>query len=313
MILSRPKSTGALLRAAVFLLLLGFGLYHLGSLYREVAGRELRGGYLLAMQLIAFLCIFVQGSVTSLIASFCGKRLGLLRSFALNAAGGLFSLLVPLGAVGYKALYLDRRLGVPWPRYASFYGISTLASLAAGLLLLALTHGFESGASAWAWPLGLFLLLILLVSLTPPLVRRLPDHPRLRSLRSPFTEAGLSSRLFKLGSLHFIGLLVYMLLYGLGFGALGVQVPPEALALLVVARSLLMGVSLVPGNLVVQELAGAAVGSLGGIAVWSTVIVELAIRLVLLIVLVLAGSLGLWLLPVFSETGWSGPESEKPS
>lgn len=285
-------------------------------------GREFRHSYeqidfgvlqklpLLLLLLFAPLTFVVQAAVTRQIVANCDARLGLVRATMVNLVGALYSLLMPMGAVGYKAWYLKRHLKLPWGEYVSWYALSALASVFAGVLL------FIGGALAggdYRAAIGAGFLLVGMVSVLfgfEVLSAKMPMTNRIVEFLSRFRVRGRFSPFFKLLVLHFVGLFVYMFLYGIAFRSMSVQVTePGVLAVVVGAQSVLFIVALVPGNLVILEAAVGGLASWQGGEFWQAALAAALLRFASLFCVLLLGGLS----SIALKKSPTNPEKEKLS
>lgn len=243
-------------------------LYHGEGLWGGIRSRELDLLPLAGVAVFVLASLALQGLITSLIASYCGKRLGLIESMGINITGSMWNLLVPIGSMGYKMVHLHRR-GIHWQKFTSFSGIAMLASLSSTAMLLSAAL-FASGlaVAAAALVLGLAAAIGTLLGAHAAGIKWRAPAAMSRFVE-PLNSPGLAALFFKMLGIHCLGLLVYVAIYSLSFRALGFPVNPVIPLYLVCERSVLIFVAIVPGNLMVQEgVDGWLCGLLQGVPIW---------------------------------------------
>ncbi len=256
-------------------------------MWGELHARSLRLEFLPLLALAVLGPLLARGLVTRAIARHCGHRLDLTSSCAANIMGGLWNLAMPLGAMGYKAVFLRNRLGIDWREYTGHYGLSFLASLFASALLFLLLQ-LQSGVNRHPGAvLALGGALMILVLLLRPTATFWGRFTALEKFAPPFRAPRYLLRFLELTALHGCGLAASVLLYDFGFLALGLEPSWTVLAGISCAESVLFMVALVPGNLVLLEGTAGWVGSLQGLSLWSGALVAGLVRLANLLGLIL--------------------------
>lgn len=269
-------------------LLLAVAWRHLDDLWEQLHLLEIRKAGLMALLLLSLVSLALQGALTRQIVKLCGKNISLPVACGANVVGGLWNLVVPMGSVGYKALYLQRSVGVDWRLYLATYGLSFYASLWAAWLI----------AMAGSWMLQLHQILMVLLGvgvllsvpiLFRPLVARLILAAGFKT--GPWMALGIEAptgKIIGMGIYHLLGMLIYAALYGVGFWSISSDMAAGSLMLLVSLQSMVMMVTLVPGNLVIWEALAGWAQTWQMSEPWHGVIVAAMIRFANLLVLVTA-------------------------
>lgn len=244
---------------------------------------------------LGFCCFaahFAQALMTCAVVACCGERLGTMTALKINVLGGLWGLLLPLGSLGYKAIYLKRVFNLGPNHYGKCYLWASLVNLGLGCCAIVLCWWTHVPTWTLAW-----LLFVGLVALS------FKSHLFKLRLWSGLEHLHLSKALGKFVWVQALGLLVHVCMYGFSLALFGVEISPKYALSIVVFQSWLFLVPLVPGNLVLLESLVAWVLLRAGVPLELSIAATLLNRAVTLIGLLTIAPWAQWTLPKPSELG----------
>lgn len=242
---------------------------------------------ILGLFIFSFINIFIQAYLSKSICHFCGKQLNLIKSVAINVYGALMGIIMPMGSIGYKAIYLKNNLGLSYSHYASFYGISIIAAFNASLLLLFLIS-FTSNSNLST---QLVLLLMNFISNSILFLRKPIGHFLNSAITQKIKESLLceafTSKYLKLFIIHSFSLSCFTLMYFFAFKSFNTESTLLSIAALVAVQNLLFLIPLIPGNFVILESTAAWIMQFQNIYHYDTVLAVLLLRAISLICIIL--------------------------
>ena len=237
----------------------------------------------------AHLC---QALMTCEVVSCCGERLGLLTALRINVLGGLWGLLLPMGSVGYKAIYLKREHNLGPYHYGRWYIWASVVNLGLGCSAMVLCWWSHLPT----WILALLMLLGLMMLLFKGQLLRF-------IARLGLQQSHLSVILKRFVWVQALGLLTYVGMYSFSLALFGVEISLNYGLSIVVFQSWLFLVPLVPGNLVLLESLVAWVLLRAGVPLELSIAATLLNRAVMLFCLLVLAPWAQWTLPKPEELG----------
>lgn len=259
-------------------ILLGVAFYHLDDIYHQLKTHELSIKPIIGLFLFSILSLILQAYLSKTICLFCNKQLNLFKSLAINVYGALLGIIMPMGSVSYKAIYLKNTLGLSYTHYASFYGISVLAAFNASLLLL-LILCFTASSDIKA-QLFIFIINIIgnsVIFLRKPLARMLNASWAFK-IREILLYEGFYHKYLKLFIIHCLSLSCFIAMYFFAFKSFNTENTLFSIAALVAVQNLLFLIPLIPGNLVILESTAAWMMQFQNIHHYDTVLAVLLLR-----------------------------------
>jgi hypothetical protein len=236
------------------------------------------------------LCCFAahlcQALMTREVVACCGARLELLTALRINVLGGLWGLLLPMGSVGYKAIYLKRKLALGPYHYGKWYLWSSLVNLVLGAGVMVLC--WWSYLPLWSMALLLFL------AVTAMLLKR---QCFAFIARFGLLQSHLSLAVQRLLWVQTLGILAYVGMYLFSLSLFGIDISLKYGLSIVVFQSWLFLVPIVPGNLVLLESLVAWVLLGAGVPLELSIAATLLNRGVMLTCLLALAPWSQWTLP----------------
>ncbi len=236
--------------------------------------------------LSCFFAHLCQASMTREVVACCGGRLELLTALRINVLGGLWGLLLPMGSVGYKAIYLKRKLALGPYQYGKWYLWASLVNLALGAGVMILCW--------WSYLPQWSLALVLLLAVIAMLLKR-----QCFGLIARFglLQSHLSLAVQRLLWVQTLGLLAYVGMYVFSLSLFGIDISLKYGLSIVVFQSWLFLVPIVPGNLVLLESLVAWVLLGAGVPLELSIAATLLNRGVMLTCLLALAPWAQWTLP----------------